>query len=155
MGITVRLSITGARETLRAFRDLPKDASKELRDANQAISEDLAGLIAAAARGSDAQSAAVAPTVKARRDRLPTVVAGGKRRATKQRRRSKGQDPTTASDILFGSNFGATYLPQFRPHNGGAGSDDYWFFRTVEREEPRIVSEWEDAADRVLREWAN
>lgn len=154
MGITVKIRISGARETIAAFRDLPKDASDALRDANQKISEDLAVKIAAAARGSDAQSALVAPTVKARRDRLPTVQAGGRRRAGKQSRRSKGQRPTTASDLLFGSNFGATQLKQFRAHTG-AGEDDYWFYRTVEANQASIEGEWHDAADRVLREWGS
>lgn len=153
MGITVKIRISGARETIAAFRDLPKDASDALRDANQKISEDLAVRVAAAARGSDAQSALVAPTVKARRDRLPTVQAGGRRRAGSQSRRSKGQRPTTASDLLFGSNFGATQLKQFRAHTGGG--TDYWFYRTVEANQALIEGQWHDAADRVLKEWGS
>ena len=154
MGITVRVSITGAREMLRAFRQLPKDASKELRDANREISKSLAGKIRAAAVAEGSQAAAVAPSIRAQNDRVPSVTAGGRRRATKQRRTSRGQDPTTAGDLIFGANFGATYLTQFKPHNGGAGSDDYFFFKTVEREMPAISDEWTDAAERVLAKWA-
>jgi ABC-type nitrate/sulfonate/bicarbonate transport system substrate-binding protein len=155
MGISVSLKIDGARATLRAFSKLGKDANKALREANKEISRDLAGKIAAAARASDAQSAAVAKSVKAKSDRVPSVEAGGRRLATKQRRRSSGQRKTQAGDLLFGSNFGATFLPQFRRHNGGAGSDDYWFYSTVEENEPRIVKEWEDARDRLLSEWGS
>lgn len=144
MGITVRVRIEGARETLAAFRQLPKNASNELRDANQKISEDLASKIRAAAESSSKQSALVAPGIKARRDRVPTVEAGGKRRV--------GRNRKPMDKILFGANFGATYLKQFRPHRG-AGEDDYWFFSTVKANESRIAAAWDQAADRVLEAW--
>lgn len=153
MGISVRLKIDGARETLAAFRTLGKEATAALKDANKEISNDLADKIRDAARASDAQSAAVAPSIKVKRDRIPSVAAGGSRLATKQRRRSEGQGKTTAGDLVFGANFGATYLPQFRKHNGGAGSPDYWFFETVEDNEAAMVKEWTDTADRLLTEW--
>ena len=155
MGISVRLRIDGARETLSAFRKLGKEAAAALKDANKEISTDLANKVKAAAVSSDAQSAAVAPSIKAKRDRIPSITAGGTRQATKQRRRSRGQGKTTAGDLVFGANFGATYLPQFRKHNGGAGSEDYWFFSTVEDNEAAMVKEWTDAADRLLSEWGS
>jgi hypothetical protein len=145
MGIVVRLKIDGVHETLAAFRSLPKEATAALRDANQKISEDLAEKIRDAARSSDAQSALIVPGIKARRDRVPSVQAGGKRKV--------GRNRKPLDKILFGANFGATYLKQFRKHNGGAGSEDYWFFSTVEENESRIVKEWNDAADRVLSQW--
>jgi hypothetical protein len=144
MGIVVRIKIDGARETLAAFRRLPKEASNELRDANQKISEELAQKIRTAARGSDAQSALVAQGIKAKRDRVPSIQAGGKAKV--------GRNRSPLDKILFGANFGASHLKQFRPHRG-AGDDDYWFFSTVEREEPRIVREWTEAADRILSQW--
>lgn len=153
MGISVSVRIEGGRETLRAFSKLGKEASKALRDANKEISRDLAEKIRAAAEASDDQSAAVAPSIRARSDRVPSVQAGGGRRATHQRRRSRGQDYTRASDLIYGANFGATFLHQFRPHNGGAGQDDYWFFRTVEANQPRITAVWVETADRLLSEW--
>jgi hypothetical protein len=144
MGIVVRVKIGGARETLAAFRRLPKEASNELRDANQKISEHLADKIRAAARSSDAQSALVAQGIKAKRDRVPAIQAGGRTKV--------GRNRSPLDKILFGANFGATQLKQFRPHRGG-GDDDYWFFSTVEREEPRIVEAWTEAADRILTQW--
>ncbi|GAB3812084.1 hypothetical protein [Kribbella italica] len=146
MGIVVKVRIDGARETLAAFRKLPKEASAELRDANQKISEDMAEKIRTAARSSDAQSALVAQGIKARRDRVPTVQAGGKKRV--------GRNRKPLDKVLLGANFGARFLNQFRRQTGGfQGSEDYWFFSTVEREEPRIAKEWTDAADRVLSQW--
>lgn len=153
MGITVRVKITGAREMLQAFRRLPKDANTELRDANQEISKSLAAKIKAAALGAPRQGPAVAGSVRAGRDRIPNVQAGGGRRAGKQTRRSKGQRATTAGDLIFGANFGATRLKQFPAHNGGAGADDYFFFKTVEQQMPAIGDEWTGAAERVLKKW--
>lgn len=147
MGITVRLKIDGARQTLAAFRRLPKEASKELRDANQTISEDLRDKIRAAAEASDKQSALMAPTIKSRRDQVPSIEAGGTRKV--------GRHRVPAFKIVYGSNFGATYLKQFRKHNGGAGSEDYWFFSTVEANESRLVREWTQAADRILSDWGS
>lgn len=138
------LRITGLRETIRAFRDLPKDADRELRDANQDISDDLATEIAEAAAGSSAQSALMARTVKARRGRTPSVAAGGAARV--------GRHNAPAFKILFGANFGATYLKQFRPHRG-AGDDDYWFYSTAEKAQPRVDARWGEAADRIVSEW--
>lgn len=150
MGISVKIQITGARETLAAFRKLPKDATVEMRDANQHISEDLADKIRQAATADGAQSALVASSVKARRDRVPSVQAGGKGRAGSQKRRSKGQKPTNMSDLLYGANFGANVLKQFHKPT----QPDHWFFDTVEANEARIVKDWEDAAERVLGKWA-
>lgn len=155
MGITVRVKIDGAREMLRAFKRLPKDANRELRAANKEISRSLATKIKAAAEASTApQGAAVAPSVRAGADRIPNVQAGGPRRAGKQTRRSRGQKPTTAGDLVFGANFGATYLKQFPAHNGGAGQDDYFFFKTVEQDMPAIANQCTEAAETVLRKWA-
>jgi hypothetical protein len=70
-----------------------------------------------------------------------------------------------AAGLLFGSEFGMTRhsgwynrrryndLPnhQFRPHLGGGS---YWFFSTVEQNQPWIASEWGEAAEQVVREWS-
>jgi len=153
MGITVRVKITGGREMIAAFRRLPKDATRELKDANLRISSSLAGKIRGAAYAAPRQGPAVAPSVRAVRGAVPSVQAGGPKHAGHQRRRSRGQGPTKAADLVFGANFGGTRLTQFPPHNGGAGADDYFFFKTVEREMPAVEREWIDAADRVLAEW--
>lgn len=151
MGIAVRVRIEGARETIAAFRKLPKDATVALRDANQTISERLAVKIRSAAETANGQSALVAPTVKAKRDRIPSVQAGGKKRAGKQSRRSKGQKPTTVSDLIYGSNFGANFLSQFPKPT----EPDHWFFDTVESNQPLIESEWLKAVDDVLGKWGS
>lgn len=144
MGIVVRVRIAGARETLKAFKTLPKDASNELKDENQHIADSLAGKIRAAAAGSSRQSALVASGIKARRDRVPSIVASGTKRV--------GRNRKPLNKIMFGANFGGTTLKQFRPHRG-AGDDDYWFYKTVEDNQAQIEREWLQAVDKVLERW--
>lgn len=79
--LTYSLHIDGARETLKALRELPKDADAEIRDRAGDIAADLVPAIQAAARSDRSpQSRLMASTVKVRRDRLPVVVAGARRR---------------------------------------------------------------------------
>lgn len=146
MGLTIRVSIKGARETIAAFRALPKEASAELRDASTRISQTEAVKIRAAATSSSKQSALVASGIKARRDRLPAITVGGAKRV--------GRNRKPLNKIMYGANFGATYLHQFRPHRG-AGEDDYWFFSTVEKDLPRMIDQWGRAVDKVLRRWGD
>lgn len=152
--LTIRVRIAGVREKLRVFRDLPKDAQAALRDASAVIAAKLARSAKAAGTSTDAQSAAVARTVRVGRDRLPVVQAGGARRVTSTGAR--------AFELLFGSEFGAdgrfgwyaarkydmSVGKQFWPHQGQQGR---WFFPTVEREAPVIEREWHAAADEIVR----
>lgn len=138
--ITVTVRITNLRETLRKFKDLPKDADKDMRAASLSIAGVLAVDIRNAARA-NAQSALMVPTVKAQRDRVPTVVAGRERRV--------GRNRVPAYKVLFGAEFGSHRLAQFRPFNG----DGYFFFPTVDEKRDYIDREYNEAADEVLRKW--
>jgi hypothetical protein len=152
--LTVKVHIDGVKETLAAFRKLPKDASQELREASLKIAETL--VVAAKRNADDAQSRAVATTVKVAKDRVPAVQAGGSKRVTSTR--------AAAYQLLFGSEFGmdqrsgwyanARYDKsaglQFRPHNGQQG---YWFFPAVEDQRARIAAEWNKAADAIIRKF--
>lgn len=151
-GRLVRVSMHGVADMRAAFRRLPKDASRALKDRTGDLAFDLAQRVHNSAVGSSRQSAAVAKSVKARRDRVPVVVAGGNQRVTRQRKVSAGQRPTKAGDLTFGANFGATRLRQFRPRRG-AGDDDYWFFTTIEENRERIDTAWGRVLDDIASEW--
>lgn len=152
--LTVHLSTSGVRQTLRAFARLPKEASEQLRDASLDISKDLADDVAAAATARGAQAALMAPTVKATRDRVPALTAGGNKRV--------GRHKTPAHALLFASEFGmnrrsgwyaaAQYAQssgrQYPPH---LGRNSYWFFTTVSDNEADISRRWEQAADSIIR----
>lgn len=138
--IKIDVRVDGARQTLAAFRRLPREASNSLRERSMELAAVLAGRVASAARGDSRQSALMAPTVKARRDRIPSIEAGGSTRV--------GSNHVPAYKILFGSEFGARTLPQFRPH---LGRGSYWLFRTVEDNQVEIASAWSRVADDIVR----
>jgi hypothetical protein len=138
--LTVKLHISGARETLAAFRQLPKEASTSLREQSLRLATLLAGKVAGAARADTPQSALMAPTVKAVRDRIPAITAGGTSRV--------GRNQKPAYRILFGSEFGARTLRQYRPH---VGRGSYWMFRTVEANQATIAAAWSRVADDIVR----
>lgn len=146
----VRITITGVRETIAAFRALPKDASTELRVRTLELAELLATRVQDAGMADGAQSARAAASVKAVRDRVPVIRAGGTKRS---------------SAVLFGSEFGMNRRSgwyanrryndspgrQYREHQG---AHSYWFFRTVEDNEAEIGAAWRKVADDVLERWA-
>src|SRR5688572_27989939 len=97
----------------------------------QAASLSIAGVVAADIRTSartNAQSALMAPTVRAQKAAVPVILAGGSRRV--------GRNRVPAYKVLFGSEFGA-YLKQFRAVN----SSGYWFFETFDKKRDYIGSE--------------
>jgi hypothetical protein len=138
LAITVR--IEGGRETLAAFRRLPREASTALRERSLELAKALAGRVQSSATGDSPQSALMATTVKAKRDRIPVIEAGGTTRV--------GSSRVPAYKVLFGSEFGARTLPQYRPH---VGRGSYWMFRTVEDNEAMIAAGWLRAADDIVR----
>lgn len=154
--LTVTMRIEGARQTLAAFRRLPDEANKSLRERSFELASSLAGKVAAAARADSPQSALMARTVKAQRDRVPTITAGGSTRV--------GRHRTPAWALLFGSEFGANgrfgwYAKprydrsagrQYKPH---LGRGSYWFFRTIEDSETQIAKAWQRVADDIVREF--
>lgn len=144
-GLVVKVSIEGLRETLRAFQELPPDATKRLREESLKLAEKLA--VKARAEGmADAapQSPLVATTVKAVRDRVPAIQAGGTKRL--------GRNRAPAYKLLFGSLFGSNAYRQFhRPHAGQAA---YWFFPVVEHDAGEISRAWNRAADAIVRDFS-
>jgi hypothetical protein len=68
--LTINLRIDGLRQTLAAFRDLPKDASASLRQRTLKLAETFADHAKNAARADSPQATLIAPTIKARKDRV-------------------------------------------------------------------------------------
>lgn len=139
-GLTINVRIGGVRETLAAFRSMPKEANRELRAAALDLSRQLAVAAKAAGEAEGAQAALLARTVRAVRDRVPAVQTGGTRRL--------GSKKKPAWKMLFGSEFGSDRYRQFRhPHQG---RDGIWFFPTIEEQAPAIAARWSEAADRII-----
>jgi len=141
--LTVGVKIGGLREALTAFRELPKEANDALRDEALKLSQELAVDVQSAARSEGHQAALLAQTVKAKRDRVPVITAGG---TTKL-----GHNRKPAYKLLFGSEFGSSRLKQYKPHRGRQG---YWFFPVVEKQADKIAAGWQDAAQRVIDDFS-
>lgn len=139
-GLTVQVRIDGLRQVLAALNQLPKDADAEIRATARELADRLAVEAARAGRLEGRQAALVATTVKAGRDRVPVITAGGPKRL--------GRNRAPAYKLLFGSEFGSNFYEQFgKPHLSGGS---YWFFDTVEREQGEISKAWLDAADEII-----
>lgn len=153
--LTVTIRIDGVWETLRALKALPPEANDQIRDRSWTLAELLAADARSNAEARGGQAAAVARTVKARRDRVPVVVAGGAARVTRNR--------AHAYDVLFGSEFGQNARTgwyadiRYRESVGGGrqydphlGRGSYWFFETIEDNQAAIASQWSKAADEII-----
>lgn len=140
--LTVNVRIDGAKETLKALNRLPKEANQAVREESLKLAQALAVRAQAAAVSDRApQSKLIAPTIRARRDRVPVIVAGGTKRV--------GRNRVPAWKVLFGAEFGSDRFSQFRrAHSGRKG---YWFFPLVEKEGPTVAKAWSKAADRIVR----
>lgn len=141
-GMRVRVRIDGVKEIVAAFKRMPENAQQELRHASEHLANELAFKIRVAGVASSGQSALVAPTVKAAKGNIPTITAGGGMLV--------GRNHKPAHKILFGAEFGAHTLRQFRPYTG---TDGYWFFRTIKDNERNISDRYNEAADAIVEAW--
>lgn len=145
MQIDVR--IEGGAALLRGFRELPKEASDELRTSALRLSDLLAQRVAAAGRAEGRQAAELASTVKAKRDRIPSINVGGTKKLFHGKKDGSQRE---AFRGLFGSEFGSSRGHGFKPHRGAAG---YWIWPTINASQNEIVAEWKDAAERITRKF--
>lgn len=140
--VTMNVQAEGVDETLAAFRRLPKEASKALRERSKALAQVLAARAKTAAVSAPTpQAALVAGTVRVKSDRLPAIQAGGSSPV--------GRHGVPAWKVLFGSEFGSNRYSQFgHSHTGQSG---LWLFPTVEREQAAQIKAWGQVADDIVR----
>jgi len=133
-----------------------------------------------AGRASDKQSAAVASFVRARRDRVPAISAGGTSRtgvaggakagelffgaefgggSNKQfeRQVTKTQYTTKTGKTRTRTSYGKAEFVgqkattnQFRPWLGKQG---YWFWPQLRADQDRMFARWEAVVNAIAREW--
>lgn len=134
----ISISIEGLPEIKAALRKLPPEAKANLVDASWEISQDLAKRIRVAARAAGPQAGLLASTVATGEKTEPSVQIGGSS--------PQGRHHKPAFKILFGAEFGATYLKQFKTRN----TDGYFVYPTVREMEPDIVEKWTNAANDAI-----
>lgn len=129
--------ISGLRKALRA---VPREAQGELRKASLVIADRVAGKASGRARGVGGVAKYVAPTIKARRDRVPKIVMGSTKRLPG--RRGKGQ---TVGDVMWGAEFGARVHRQFQPWRGSGQGAGYFLWPTVRDESDETIERYGEA----------
>ena len=137
--------VTGLNEVLRAFRNLPKDAAAELRSASVVIADRhmLPAWRDAALANAGPWGPAIAASMRAKRDRLPSVNIG----YAKKNAVSGG-----ASSIML--RYPADHGTRGRAGQRAAafGEGGNWI-ETVRPYQPAALREWGQAVDTIVRKW--
>ena len=161
--MTVRPDLKDYRGLLKALNLMDKEAQYNLKEEVVSISAWTARGIQQAGFAHPVypkQAAIVAQTVRAARDRVPTVyVGGGKCRVS---------GGANAGQLLFGNEFGGdrnafgnkTAFPNggyrfpARTSREGRGNKGYWIFPTLKGMQPEIKRKWFAAVNKVMDNWA-
>lgn len=137
---TFDVYVDGLNQVLRAFRNLPKEASAELRESSKTIASDhMVPAWQAAAANAGPWGSKIAASVKARKDRIPSVSIGGNRKVF-----SGG---ATATMVRYPSSSGQarkSWAP-FEATN--------WIESARSYQGPALV-EWAKAVDRIVAKWS-
>jgi len=132
--------VEGLNDVLKAFRQLPKEASKELRQASKIIAErHMAPAWRDAALGAGPWGEQIAASVKAASDRIPAVKIGGNRKVF-----SGG---ATATMVRWPSSTG-TARDSFAPFEATNWLQD------VRSYHGPALQEWAQAVDRIVAKWS-
>lgn len=133
--------IEGLNEVLRAFRQLPKEASAELRQSSQRIADRhmVPAWQNAALYGAGPWGEVIANSVRAKRDRIPAVQIGGNRKVL-----SGGG---TATMVRYPSSSGQA-RESFAPFE-----QTDWLSRVRAYQAPAL-QEWAQSVDRIVAKWS-
>lgn len=134
----------------KAFRALPKDLMVELRDASMDIADDVARKAGMRARMVGGVMRYVAPTIRARRDRVPKIVMGGTTRLPARDGGPRRGTNQTVGNVVWGGEFGSAHHPQFNPWRGNKDGAGYALWPTVRDERDEIMDRYGDAAIKAV-----
>jgi hypothetical protein len=135
--VSQKVEVEGLKETLRAFSKYGKDANAELHKPKVRSPPAPAAAAQGRASGLGGVHSLAARSLRARSDRTPTIVGGGRK-----------------APYFFGAEFGGGGRPrtrQFPPHRGQAG---YFLWPTIKARQHADHAEWMRAVDRVSDKWA-
>lgn len=139
----VEVRVAGLNSILRDLRRLPKEAQNELRTASVAIAErHMVPAWRAAALEAGPWGPKIAASVRARRDRIPAVVIGGKRAVF-----SGG---ASVNNVRFPSHAG-----RVRESIPKAFKATKWMATVRRRYIGAAVTEWANAVERIVRDFNN
>lgn len=143
MARLVEVRVDGLNSLLRDLRALPKEAQAELRDASKDIAaRHMVPAWRAAAMGAGPWGPKLAESIRAKRDRVPSIVIGSTRKAF-----SGGASPTM---VRFPSHAGQT-----RQATPEAFEPTGWMSRAKPAYIGRAMAEWGFAVDKIVRDFNN
>jgi hypothetical protein len=166
--IKVQMDITPEiRALFKVLNEMDAESKTELKEKVKGIATWVAEDIkrAAASAPMSKQASYVAQTVRANKDRVPSVTIGGSKKAKVSRKITPGSPAPSVGELLYGSEFGAdpTSASGKFPNGGrrfpyrspqrGKGSEGYWIYPTLRANQPRITREWHEEVDKVLSNW--
>jgi hypothetical protein len=145
----IESGVSGLNELLRDFRQLGKEAQKELRQSSKTIAEQhmVPAWKNAALNYAGPWGAAIADSVRAGSDRVPKVMIGGRRAVV-----SGGASPNM---LRYPSDKGdrgraAKGASNRMPAAFGSGTD--WIGQARDYQ-PKALQEWANAVDRIALKW--
>jgi hypothetical protein len=138
----------------RALRKLGPECSAQLRDASILIAQHVADAARDRAIRQPGPAHLVAPSIKARRDRVPVVVMGSAKRLPPRGGKPRTGPRQLVRDVMWGAEFGGKARPttqQFATWRGSSETAGYFLYPAVRAHAPDTGREYSEALDAALQ----
>jgi hypothetical protein len=132
----------------KALKNMEDGAKEEAKRQSNALAEYAQTQIGSTAQGRGKAATRIATGSKVKKSSTTGELTYG----YASQRFSGG---ATTRDLWGGNEFGSNRYRQFPVWSGreGRGSKGWFIYPTLRRIQPKIVSEWTAAFDRILKEW--
>ena len=165
--IDIKMDKSDQQMLMHAFKVMPKDVQDALRRMNQKMVGKLVEQMKQKAHFAPnrKQALLLANSLKANKDRYPSITVGGARKAGVQRKATAGSPKPIMSDLLFGAEFGVKQggpgtFPQggkkFAQYSGrqGRGAKGYFIFPTLRANQENIRKTYLETVYKLMtKEW--
>jgi hypothetical protein len=153
---SVQIQVEGLYPFLKRAAAADPMFNKELRAASVEIAKKVVPEIRSHASYSPNRRQAIQSAMgfRAFSDRVPAIrLRGSSEFISKSRPNRTRRKKVTRGDVFFGSEFGASRLPQFPPRTApfGGGNRGTYVWPTIEAMGPTIYAEYEKSIDRITR----
>ena len=162
--IDLQMNADDKRMLFSAFKTMPKEAQDVLRKETQKLVGVLADEMKrkAATAPNPQQAMLLARSIKANKDRVPSITVGGARKIPVKRAKTPGSPQPMQSDFLFGAEFGVreggpgTFKQggrKFAHYSGrmGRGSRGYFIFPTLRKNQEKIRRDYLETVYKLLK----
>jgi hypothetical protein len=136
------------RQVYKALKNMEDGAKEEAKRQSGALAEYAQKQISSTAQGRGKAAIKVATGSKVKKSSTTGEITYG---YASQKFSGGG----TTRDLWGGNEFGSNRYRQFPIWSGreGRGSKGWFIYPTLRRIQPKIVSEWASAFDKILKEW--